>query len=82
MRASIPTALLSHLLLGRQGLLVRIHSIIVIHVILTTITPMRPFYIRLPVGSRLRLRSYTASTCTPLATDHASEPAASQHLLL
>ena len=47
-----------YLLLGRRGLLVHIHSLIVTHIILTTITRMRPFYnIILP---RSRLRSYKA----------------------
>ena len=39
----------------------RVHSLIVTHIILTTITRMRPFYNRLPVGSRSRLRSYSIS---------------------
>ena len=50
--------LLSHLLLGRQGLLVPIHAFVVTHITLTTITCMRPLYDRLPVGSRSRLRSF------------------------
>ena len=49
--------ILLHLLLGHQGLLVRIHSIIVTHII---ITHMRPFYNRLPVRSRSHLRSYNS----------------------
>ena len=43
----------------------RIHSLIVTHIILTTITRMRPFYNRLPVGSRSRLRSYTCPRIAP-----------------
>ena len=61
-RARLSAPILSHLLLGRQGLLVRIHSLIVTHIILTTITRMRPFYNRLPVGSRSRLSSYSGVT--------------------
>ena len=42
-RARLSAPILSHLLLGRHGLLVRIHSLIVTHIILMTITRMRPF---------------------------------------
>ena len=51
----------SHLFLGRQGLLVYSDTAVVTHTRLTTITCMRTFCSILPVGSRSRLRSYTAS---------------------
>ena len=56
----IASLLISHLFLGRQGLLVHGDTAIVTHTRLTTITCMRTFCSILLVGSRSRLRSYKA----------------------